>query len=50
MSAGLEARCLQSPGSRNRLPSKDFDEDNDKDEGEMKILVEMSELRFDQLI
>jgi hypothetical protein len=27
---GLEGRCLQRPGSRERLPSKDFDVDDDQ--------------------
>jgi hypothetical protein len=31
---GLEGRCLQRPGSRERLPSKDFHADDDQ----MKIL------------
>jgi hypothetical protein len=54
VSAGLEGRCfrrrkaygghVQRPGSRKRLPSKDFDQDSEEHEDEVKILAKMSEL------
>ena len=40
----LEGRCLQRPGSRKRLPSKDFHADDDQ----MKILAKLRDLRCQQ--
>ena len=40
----LEGRCLQRPGSRKRLPSKDFHADDDQ----MKILAKLRDIRCQQ--
>jgi hypothetical protein len=40
----LEGRCLQRPGSRKRLPSKDFG----VDDNQMKIRAKLRDLRCQQ--
>ena len=35
--SALEGRCLQRPGSRKRLPSKDFDQDDDSVQRKRRI-------------
>jgi hypothetical protein len=44
VSAALEGRCLQRPRSRKRLPSKDFQADDDQ----KKILAKLRDLGCQQ--
>jgi hypothetical protein len=41
---GVVGRCWHRPGSRKRLPSKDFDPGQREHEDEIKILAKMSKL------